>query len=125
MAVLPVRAMVRPRPHLPLGRSRHAENSKLLVSWLEKSGPGSAGGAFVCTGLSPRVVSLTEDLDHDGLSRAVEVVDARDLEHRPACITQPCSVHDEVDCRGHLRAHMSDGRSTSDISAIVSRRQSA
>ncbi len=36
-------------------------------------------------GLSPRVVSLTEDLDHDGLSRAVEVVDARDLEHRPAC----------------------------------------
>ena len=47
-------------------------------------------------GLPPRVVSLTEDLDHDGLSRAVEVVDARDLEHRPACITQPCSVHDEV-----------------------------
>lgn len=67
-------------------------------------------GAFVCTGLSPRVVSLTEDLDHDGLSRAVEVVDARDLEHRPACITQPCSVHDEVDRRGHLRAHMSDGQ---------------
>jgi len=61
------------------------ENSKLLVSWLEKSGRIGRHGAFVCTGLSPRVVSLTEDLDHDGLSRAVEVVDARDLEHRPAC----------------------------------------
>jgi hypothetical protein len=73
------------------------ENSKLLVSWLEKIRPRiRRHGAFVCTGLSPRVVSLIEDLDHDGLSRAVEVVDARDLEHRPACITQPCSVHDEV-----------------------------
>jgi len=63
-------------------------------------------GALVCTGLSPRVVSLTEDLDHDGLSCAVEVVDARDLEHRPAC------HHAAVQCarrgrspRPHARVH--------------------
>jgi hypothetical protein len=66
-------------------------------------------GAFVCTGLSPRVISRPRTSITTGSPAPSRSSTTAIWNTDPPAITHPCSVHDEVDRRGHL-AHMSDGQ---------------